>query len=208
MPEQCNTCFTNLDIDGNCPLCDIDKPRPTRDTQPPSKSGDVKHIEGKKPSYDHSDLDGRDLPRTKPIKPSSEDLDMIMDKPPEDDLDEVQELSPDDLKIDFDKLDTSTLFDDEFEDKEISSKMMPVMQKPPEVKIREKEIREAPSEASLRQREVLAIRDRASGQLEGVSYRTKGSMVKKKGQGIVLLIALAIIFIIIFALWITGFLEF
>ena len=181
MPQVCENCGKDLDDYGLCPSCDTG------------------------PAIDLSDL-----PKTKPVESDSPDHEVKSDEPELDDMEDIPELSPEDIKIDFDKIDTSTLFDDEFEEKEISSKMLPVMQKKDSTTPK-REIKERPVDQSLERRAVFGIQDRVKGSVEetrDVSYRTKGSMVKKKGTGLVIFIALSIIFLIIVALWLTGFLNF
>jgi hypothetical protein len=173
----------------------------------------MKKVEGSKVNSTGLDKDNEDIPRTKPVEPDRDALKSMeaMESSTED-LDDVPELSAEDMQIDFDKIDASTLFDDEFEDdSKISSKMLPQLRKPLETKREERKITEAPSEEALRTKDVFAVPDKVDGKvdsLSGVSYRTKASVVKKKGQSLVLILALAIILIIIIALWITGFLSF
>jgi hypothetical protein len=122
----------------------------------------------------------------------------------------MDDLSPEDIEIDFDKIDTSTLFDDDFEEKEVAVKILPQSKKPSQISRKIEDTGEPPP-TDLRKGDVFGVRDSVDGKVEtrgGVAIRTKPSVVKKKGSSLVLLIALAIIFLIIISLWLTGFLDF
>jgi hypothetical protein len=192
LSESCNVCGSALDDNGKCPECDS-----------------IIHVDGSRPEDDDFDTDG--MKRTRPVKTKMDALRTSIDGDTHDDIDDEIELDPDKLKIDFDKIDTSLLFDDDLEEDKVTSKMLPQRMKPKETIIKSREITEAPSEEALRKREVYAlpsINDNEVQDSKTISYRSKASMVKRKGSSLVMLIALAIILIIIISLWLAGFLEF
>ena len=177
---------------GKCPECDS-----------------IKHVDGAKADDDELDTNG--LRRTRPVKTKMDALrSSTGDDDPEDLEDEI-ELDPENLTIDFDKVDSSLLFEDDFEEEEVTSKMLPATMRPKETTIKHREVTEAPSEQALRKKDVYALPSLNDGEVQEsktMSYRTKASMAKRKGSSLVMLIALAIILIIIISLWLAGFLEF
>jgi hypothetical protein len=200
MAELCEHCNLELDEDGNCTFC-------------AKEDTDITHVEGLKVTEPTGSLEKKDLPRTKPIQLKSA---MLKKREKEiflDDLEDIPELNPEDIKIDFDKIDSSTLFEDDFDDglDSITTKILPQTRKPRNENRPRRELTEAPLDPAFESRGVFTLRDRFKGSVEEtsmVSYRTKGSFISKKGQSLVLFVALAIIFIIIIALWVAGFLEF
>lgn len=193
MPETCDVCASILDEYGKCKKCDS-----------------IKHIDGAVPN-DEPGADVDILKRTRPVRGN---LELLKNTPAEDDnqiSDDEEEIDPENLKIDFDKVDSSLLFDEDLEDEKITSKMLPLSQKPKDTVKKPREIKEAPSEEALRRKEVYGLRDIGDGDIQeskAVSYRTKVSMTKRKGSSLVLIIALVIILIIIISLWLFGFLDF
>lgn len=214
MTEVCKTCNTVLDENGSCPICGLGPgSKPARDSNLDDR---IKHVNGSKPGSGSSDFDRSQLERTRPVRSNLESIRSTLkesDKEGPEDIDDVKELSPEDIQIDFNKIDSSSLFDDDFDDepKAISSKMLPVVQKHKETQIKTRVMLEPRPTDNLSKRDLYAMPDRAAAQAENskeVSYRTKGSVVKKKGQSIVILMAMTIILIIIIALYLTGFLQF
>ncbi|UCH90208.1 MAG: hypothetical protein JSV49_06105 [Thermoplasmata archaeon] len=197
MSSTCVDCDSELDGDGNCPICDkVD-----------SKETEIKHVEGAKVTDKMDRLDKKEIPRTRPVRPRSHLTDSTSDE-----MEDVPELTPEDIKIDFDKIDSSLLFEEDFEDEteKVSIKILPQTQKPSETKIRHREVREGPLDP-IRSREVYSFRDRVRGTVADtvrVSYRTKGNVMSKKGQALVLVVAMTVILIIIIALKLFGFLDF
>jgi hypothetical protein len=205
MADICKECGLRLDEFGNCPFCSMDLGSDTGST----KTAEKKKSGSKKKKEDKA---AADLPRTKPIAPETSGPEPETGSDKEDglevELDDGPELSPEDIEIDYSKLDASTLFDDEFEEK--TSRMLPQVGKPSQV-VKKAKPKAVPLDPSLGKRTVFGVKDKKGGDVKDtveVSYRTKGNVISKKGQSLVLLVALIIIFIIIIGLRMFGFLDF
>ena len=206
MTARCKVCLSDLKNGGICPVCGHD---PGKDQEYEAEQ-DIKHVRGSPMKDKTGEMDLKTIPRTHPVKVDMEKVRTTLDEKEAEDEDDI-ELSPEDIEIDFNKIDTSTLFDEDFEDKKITSKMLPQRVVPKDRVRKERVFTEKPSEEALRQRDVYAVPDLRDGEVEtskGVAIRTKGSMVKKRGSSLVIFLALAIIFIIIISLWLFGFLDF
>ena len=205
MEARCKLCLSKLEDGSICPVCGHDA---SKDKESDGRK-DIKHVEGTSIKEGTGDMDLRSMPRTHPVKMDMKKVRTTLDEngPEDDDI----ELSPEDLEIDFNKIDTSTLFDEDFEENRSTSKMLPHRVVPKDRVRKERIFTEKPSEEALRKRDVYAVPDLEDGEVEtskGVAIRTKGSLVKKRGSSLVVFLALAIIFIIIISLWLFGFLDF